>query len=116
MKRIKTIESTVASLIKAFKSAGACIEVVGGDVPNSQEVTIFSKDDDEFVEIIVSDHTLPDCCIPPDYHLTTGNLDQVSYSTADWWRVAESVSGLLGYPIPRSVRIARSLHEKGGKE
>jgi len=113
MKTIKTIESTVASLIKAFKSVGACIEVGGGYVSNSQYVTIFSKDDDEFVEIIVSDHSFPDCCTPPDYYLTTGNLDQMSYSTADWWRVAESVSGLLGYPIPRSVQIARTMKPCG---
>ena len=73
---------------------------------------ILTEDDDEFVKIRVSDHSLPDCYMPSDYHLTTGNLDPVSYQTSDWWRVAEKVAALLGYSIPRSAKIARSLFMK----
>ena len=112
MKRIKSIESTVTSLVKAFKSVGAEVDVDGSYVSNSQYVTIYSKDDDEFVKIRVSDHSLPDCYMPSDYHLTTGNLDPVSYQTSDWWRVAEKVAERLGYPIPRSVKLARTIKTK----
>lgn len=116
MKTIKSIESTVTSLVKAFESVGAEVSIDGSYASNSQYVTIFSKyeddNDQESLKIRVSDHTLPDCYLPSDYHLTTGNLDPVSYQTSDWWRVAEKVSERLGYSIPRSVKIARSLFMK----
>lgn len=111
MKRIKSIESTVTSLVKAFESVGAEVYVDGSYVSNSQYVTIFD-DGLETLKIRVSDHSLPDCYMPSDYHLTTGNLDPVSYQTSDWWRVAEKVAERLGYSIPRSVKIARSLFMK----
>lgn len=111
MKNIKSIESTVTSLVKAFESVGAEVSIDGSYVSNSQYVTIFD-DGLETLKIRVSDHSLPDFYMPSDYHLTTGNLDPVSYSTADWWRIAEKVAERLGYSIPRSVKIARSLFMK----
>ena len=117
---MKTIKSTVASLIKAFKSVGANVAVDGFD-NNNQYITIYGEtpyndgEVQESVKIIVTNNDLQpkrQC----SYMLTTCIANQVSYSTSDWWLIAEKVAERLGYPIPRSVRIARSLHEKGGKE
>ena len=47
MKTIKTIESTVTSLVKAFKSVGAEVDVDGSYVSRSQYVTVFSADYEE---------------------------------------------------------------------
>ena len=117
MKTIKTIESTVASLIKAFKSVGANVAVDGFD-NNNQYITIYGElpyndgEVQESVKIVVTNNDLQPKR-PCSYMLTTCIANQISYSTTDWWRIAEKVSGRLGYPIPRSVKIARSLHEKG---
>lgn len=114
---MKTIKSTISSLIKAFESVGAFITLDGFDKHN-QYLTIYGElpyndgEAQESVKIVVTNNNLQPKR-PCSYMLTTGIANQVSYSTADWWRIAEKVSERLGYPIPRSVKIARSLHEKG---
>ena len=116
-RQMKTIKSTVASLIKAFESVGAFITLDCFDKHN-QYLTIYGEvpyNDGEVqdsVKIVVTNNDLQPSR-PCSYMLKPGIANQVSYSTTDWWRIAEKVSGRLGYPIPRSVKIARSLHEKG---
>lgn len=118
---MKTIKSTVASLIKAFESVGAFITLDGFDKHN-QYLTIYGElpyndgEVQESVKIVITNNDLQPKR-PCSYILTTGIANQVSYSTSDWWRIAEKVAKRLGYPIPRSVKIARSIYtKKVGKE